>query len=89
MNFRLFQTERFCRRHSFKFDENSRNFSKKIENTVEKGEIKLLITINFSFSHSEIKRPVLQTHKNQSLFGKVLTLHSTDTHFDALRTDSF
>ena len=37
-NFRLFQTERVCRRH-FKFDENGREFSKWLENTVEKGEI--------------------------------------------------
>ena len=30
---------------------------------------KLLITSNFSFSHSVLKRLVLQTHKNQGLFG--------------------
>ena len=34
---------------------------------------KLLITSNFSFSHSVFKRLVLQTHKNQGLFGKGLT----------------
>ena len=37
-NFRLFQTERVCRRH-FKFDQNGRKLSKKVENTVGKGEI--------------------------------------------------
>ena len=37
-NFRLFQTERVRRRH-FKFDENGRKFSKRVENTVGKGEI--------------------------------------------------
>ena len=26
---------------------------------------------NFSFSHSVYERPVLQTHKNQGLFGKL------------------
>ena len=33
---------------------------------------KLLITSNFSFSHSVFKRHVLQTRKNQGLFGKGL-----------------
>ena len=37
-NFRLFQTERVCRRQ-FQFDENGRKFSKRVKNTVEKGEI--------------------------------------------------
>ena len=37
-NLRLFQTERVCRRQ-FQFDENGRKFSKRIENTVGKGEI--------------------------------------------------
>ena len=34
---------------------------------------KLLVTSNFSFSHSVFKRPVLQTRENQGLFGKGLT----------------
>ena len=33
---------------------------------------KLLVASNFSFSHSVFKRPVLQTRKNQGLFGKGL-----------------
>ena len=33
---------------------------------------KLLITSNFSFSHSVFKRLVLQTRENQGLFGKGL-----------------
>ena len=33
---------------------------------------KLLVTSNFFFSHSVFKRLVLQTHKNQGLFGKGL-----------------
>ena len=36
-NFGLFQTERVCRQ--LKFDENGRKFFKRVENTVEKGEI--------------------------------------------------
>ena len=39
---------------------------------------KLLVTSNFSFSHNVFKRLVLQTRKNQGLFGKGLkwlTLH--------------
>ena len=37
-DFRLFQTERVCRRQ-FQFDENGRKLSKQVENTVGKGEI--------------------------------------------------
>ena len=37
-NFRLFQTERVAD-DIFKFDENGREFPKKVENTVGKGEI--------------------------------------------------
>ena len=42
-----------------------------MEITVGKKE-KLLVTSNFSFSHSVFKRHVLQTRKNQGLFGKGL-----------------
>ena len=45
-----------------------------VENTVGKKE-KLLVTSNFSFSHSVFKRLVLQTRKNKGLFGKGLTLY--------------
>ena len=39
-NFRLFQTERFkIIDDNFKFDENGRKLSKRVENTVGKGEI--------------------------------------------------
>ena len=39
-NFRLFQTERLkFADENFKFDENSRKFAKRVENTLEKGEI--------------------------------------------------
>ena len=37
-NFRLFQTEKVCRRQ-FKIGENGRKLFKPVENTVEKGEI--------------------------------------------------
>ena len=37
-NFRLFHTKRVCRRQ-FKFDENGRKLSKRVENTKGKGEI--------------------------------------------------
>ena len=43
---------------NFKFDENGRKLSKWVENTVGKGE--LLVTSNFSFSHSVFKRLVSQ-----------------------------
>ena len=54
---------------------------------------KLLVTSNFSFSHSVFKRLVLQTRKNQGLFGKGLTwdivslrMTSTPWHGDILRS---
>ena len=56
---------------NFKFDENGREFSKRVENTVGKRR-KLLVTSNFSFAHSVFKRLVMQTHKNQGLCGKAL-----------------
>ena len=49
---------------NFKFDENGRKFSKMVENTVGK------VTSNFSLFHGVFKRLVLQTSKNQGLFGK-------------------
>ena len=55
---------------NFKFDENGRKFSKQVENTVGKGEIR---HEQFLLSHSVFKRLVLQTRKNQGLFGKGLT----------------
>ena len=36
---------------------------------------KLLVTSNFFFFHSVFKRLLLQTRKNQGLFGKGLTQH--------------
>ena len=44
---------------------------------------KLLVTSNFSFSRSVFKRLVLQTRKNQGLFGKGLTNYHTMLHFEA------
>ena len=38
---------------------------------------KLLVMSNFSFSHSVFKRLVLQTRKNQGLFGKGLPIIQT------------
>ena len=60
-NFRLFQTE------NFNFDEIGRQFSKREENTADMS--------NFSFSNSVFKRLVLQTCKNQGLFGKGLKVN--------------
>ena len=67
-NFRLFQTERLCRRQFqilITIAESSPNGYK----TLWEKE-KLLVTSNFSFSHSVFTRLVLQTRKNQGLFGK-------------------
>ena len=60
---------------NFEFDENGGKFSKRLENTVEKGD--------FSFSHSVFKRFLLQTRKNQGLFGKGLN-YVEDVHFYGL-----
>ena len=61
---------------NFKFDENGRKFSRRVENTVGKGEIAhyKLVMSNFSFSLTVFKRLVLQTHENQGLTGKGLTV---------------
>ena len=40
---------------------------------------KLLVTSNFFFSHSVFERLVVQTRKNQGLFGKGLTLQAPFT----------
>ena len=58
-NFRQSKLKEFAD-DNFKFYENVKKFSKWIENTVGKGEI----------AHSVFKRLVLQTRKNQDLFGK-------------------
>ena len=68
-NFRLFQTQKVCRRH-FRSDENGSKLSKRVENTVEKE--KLLVTSNFSFSHSVFKRIVSQGSQKVSLCGNGL-----------------
>ena len=68
-HFRLFQTERVCRRH-FCFDEYGRNFSERIGNTVGIGEI--AHNEQFLFFPQCFQRLVLQTCKNKGLFGKVL-----------------
>ena len=53
-----------------KFDENGGKFSKRVKKTLGKG--KWLDLSNFYFSHSVLKRHVLQTGKNKGLFGKEL-----------------
>ena len=50
--------------------------SSRVENTV--GKEKLLVTSNFSFSHSVFKRLIMQTREKQGLFGKGLTNKSAD-----------
>ena len=56
---------------NFKCDENGRKFSELVENTVGKGEIARYK--QFLLSHSVFKRLILQTRKNQGLFGKGLS----------------
>ena len=68
-NFRHFQAEESAD-DNFRFDENGQRFPKGKKTLWEKE--KLLITSNFSISLSVFKRLVLQTRKNQGLFGKGL-----------------
>ena len=55
---------------NFKFCVNGKKFFKQVENTWVKE--KLLVTSNFSISHSVFERLVQQTRTNQGLFGKGL-----------------
>ena len=54
---------------------------KQVENTVGKGEIAMS---NFSLSYSVFKRLVLQTCKNQSLFGKGLIVNLSMNAYQTL-----
>ena len=66
-NFRLFQTERVCRQQFQNLIKMAGSFLKELKTPWEKE--KLLVASNFSFSHGVFKRLVVQTHKNQGLFG--------------------
>ena len=68
--FRLSQTERVCRRQFLNLMKMAESSPNRWKTLWEKE--KLLVTGNFSFSRSVFKRPVLQAHKNQGLFGKGL-----------------
>ena len=67
-NFGLLQSERYCRRQ-FKFDENGGKLSKRVENTVGKGEIARYEQYLLFPSKDLYSRHV----KNQGLFGKGLS----------------
>ena len=69
-NFRVFQIERVCRRQFQSWWKWQKVFQMDRKHW---GKKKLLVTSNFSFSHCVFKRLVLQTCKNQGLFGKGLT----------------
>ena len=56
---------------NFRFDENGRKLSKRVESAVGTGEIARYE--QFLLFHSVFKRLVLQTHKNQGLVGKGLS----------------
>ena len=64
---------------NFISDKNGRKFSKRVKNTVGKGEI--AVTSNCFFSNSVFKRLVLQTHNNQGLIleriNKILAQYSS------------
>ena len=71
-NFRLFQTERVCRRQ-FQI---KRKWQKVIQTGKKQSEKeKLLVTSNFSFSHSVFKRLVSQGRQKVSLCGNGLRVN--------------
>ena len=57
--------------NNFEYDKNAGKFTKKGRKHWEKE--KLLVTSNFSFSHSVFKRLALQIRKNKDLFWKGLS----------------
>ena len=57
-NFGLFQAKEFAD-NNFEFDENGRKISKRVENSVVKGEI-----AHYEHSDSVFKRLLQETHKN-------------------------
>ena len=67
---------------NFYFYQNGRKLSKHEENIVGKGEIAI------SPFPSVFKRLVLQTCKNQGLFGQVLTLYHTIPTFNDLEKEA-
>ena len=69
-NVKVFQTERFCTTTISNLMKMAESFQNDQKTLWEKE--KLLVTSNFTFTHRVFKRPVLQTHKNQGLFGKGL-----------------
>ena len=56
--------------HNFKFDENGRKFSKRVENTVGKGEIARYE--QFLLFSQCFQKTSTSTRENQGLFGKEL-----------------
>ena len=75
------------------FADNDFKFDKRLRKVLEKGrkhcgeKEKLLVTSNFSFSHSVFKRIVQQTRKNQGLFGKGLIM--TDKYLDSSKLNAY
>ena len=66
---RLFETK--FADSNFRFDENVGKFSKRrLENTVGKVKMLMMMKSNFSFSYSIFKRLLLQTLKNTGLVNK-------------------
>ena len=69
---------------NFNFAENGRKIFKRVEKVVGKGDIAL-----FSFSLGVFKSLILQTRKNQGLFGKGLTLYHAILDFYDPKKEAF
>ena len=72
---------------NFKFDKNGRKFSKRVENTVGKGEIACYKQFLFSTLFS--KNLYCRYEKNKGLFGKCLTFNQTVPTLVTLRKKPF
>ena len=68
---------------NFQFDKNGREVGKQVENTAGEGE-SCMLRATSPFPAVFSKDFVLQTRKNQGLFGKVLTIYHTIQTFNDL-----
>ena len=86
LHFRLFPTERVCRRLFLNLLKMAESSPKRCKTLWEK---KLLVMSNFSFSHSVFKRFVLQVLKNKGLFEKELILYQRTSVLTTLKKKAF
>ena len=87
INFRLFQTQKTLQTTISSLMKMAESYPNGKKTLWEKE--KLLVTSNFSFSHSIFKRLKLQTRKNQGLFGKRLSNNENKSTQNKLQIQQF